>query len=251
MEKHSTLIAITPLMLLIASGLARAESGAGTMSNPSQPRHRDLPTFAGTAAIPGSGMAQQAYLKASNADPDDMLGYSIAMSGDTLVVGAPQEGGNGNGPDNTNNRPRSGAAYVFVRKAGGWQQQAYLKGDNAAANGLFGASVALSGNTIAIGAPNHGDHAGGVLGRAVYVFSRTGEVWEQEAYLGGRWQQLYGWFGLSVALSGDTLLVGAPAENRDGITLLSTTSPGRCTRYSRVSNALVVNASGSFPGPMT
>lgn len=80
--------------------------------------------------------AQQAYLKASNANTSNSFGFSVALDGDTLVVGA------------------SGAmaAYVFTRSAGIWTQQAYLQASNAEASDQFGGSVALSGNTVLVGA---------------------------------------------------------------------------------------------------
>ena len=82
-------------------------------------------------------VAQQAYLKASNTDIGDEFGYSVAVSGDTAVVGAPEEasnatGVNGNQGDNSANE--AGAAYVFVRSGGIWSQQAYLKASNTTPN---------------------------------------------------------------------------------------------------------------------
>src|SRR6266851_9295205 len=78
--------------------------------------------------------SQQAYLKASNTDSGDSFGGSVTVSGDTIVVGAPSESSNTtgvNGNQNDNSASSSGAAYVFVRSASGWSQQAYLKASNA------------------------------------------------------------------------------------------------------------------------
>ena len=72
-------------------------------------------------------LVQQGYLKASNTNANDQFGYLIAFSGDTLVVGAPQEGSNAtgvNGDQTNNNAANSGAVYVFARTAGVWTQQA-------------------------------------------------------------------------------------------------------------------------------
>src|SRR6185436_17089496 len=84
------------------------------------------------AAVP-AGIAQQAYLKASNMGTNDFLGWSIAVSGDTLVIGAYQEGSSATGVDgnqNNDSAANSGATYVFVRGGTNWIQQAYLKASN-------------------------------------------------------------------------------------------------------------------------
>jgi FG-GAP repeat protein len=90
-------------------------------------------------------IAQQAYLKASNTGPD-AFGGSVAVSGDTVVVGASGEessatGVNGNQADNS--APGAGAAYVFVRGAGVWSQEAYVKASNTGSSDNFGRSVAV------------------------------------------------------------------------------------------------------------
>ena len=103
----------------------------------------------------GGTWSQQAYLKASNTGAGDWFGYSVAVSGDTVVVGADAEdssatGVNGNGGDNS--ALDAGAAYVFVRSGGTWFQQASLKASNTGAGDRFGWSVALSGDTVVVGA---------------------------------------------------------------------------------------------------
>src|SRR5215470_11011768 len=141
-------------------------------------------------------IAQQAYLKASNTGISDYFGWSVAVSGDTVVVGADQEsssatGVNGNQADDS--ASASGAAYVFVRNGTVWSQQAYLKASNTEASDQFGFSLAISGDTVVVGAPNEASSATGVNGNqannsasfsgAAYVFVRSGSVWSQQAYL--------------------------------------------------------------------
>jgi hypothetical protein len=78
-------------------------------------------------------LAQRVYVKASNTGVNDVFGTSIAMSGNTLVVGASGEDSNAtgvNGDENNNSASNSGAAYVFVRNGDSWVQQAYLKASN-------------------------------------------------------------------------------------------------------------------------
>ncbi|MDB6071992.1 MAG: choice-of-anchor domain, partial [Verrucomicrobiales bacterium] len=98
-------------------------------------------------------IAQQAYLKASNTGEADHFGYSVSVSGDTVVVGAPQEDSNAvgiNGNQANNLSVSSGAAYVFTRSGSVWMQQAYLKASNAGALDGFGYSVSVSGDTVVV-----------------------------------------------------------------------------------------------------
>lgn len=113
-------------------------------------------------------IAQQAYLKAGNTDEGDYFGWSVAISGDTAVVGALFEASNAtgviNGPGGSadNTASRAGAAYVFVRKGTAWSQRAYLKAGNTDADNRFGNSVAISGDTVIVGAPDESSNVTGV-----------------------------------------------------------------------------------------
>lgn len=155
--------------------------------------------------------AQQAYLKASNTDPGDNFGFAVAVSGDTVVVGAPRERSTGAAAGQANNGGNQvGAAYVFVRDGGGnWSQQAYLKASNAASFHLFGSSVAASGDTVVVGTGNGG------TSESVYVFVRSGTVWSQQQLLQASNFSAFNGdnFGNSVSISGDTLIVGADRED--------------------------------------
>ncbi len=103
----------------------------------------------------GTTWSQQAYLKASNTGAGDRFGGSVSVSGDTVVVGAYLEDSSTTGVNSTpnNSATDSGAAYVFVRGGTTWSQQAYLKASNTGANDYFGNSVAVSGDTVVVGAP--------------------------------------------------------------------------------------------------
>jgi RNase P/RNase MRP subunit p29 len=156
----------------------------------------------------------EAYVKASNTGAHDMFGNSVALSGNTLVVGAPYEDSSAttiNGEQSDNSAKDSGAAYVFLFLFGGWGQQAYLKGSNADANDWFGASVAVDGNTLVVGAP--WDSRSAPYSGAVYVFTHTNGVWSQEANLKASNPGEVDYFGESVAVSGDVLVVGAPGDS--------------------------------------
>src|SRR5207253_441487 len=140
--------------------------------------------------------SQQAYLKSSNTRQDHYFGGSVAVSGDTVLVGAYWDNSSAtgvNGNQSDNGALHSGAAYVFGRNGTNWSQQAYLKASNTGANDYFGLSVAVSGDTLVVGAINESSNATGVNGDqsddsaqnsgAAYVFLRNGTNWSQQAYL--------------------------------------------------------------------
>jgi hypothetical protein len=174
----------------------------------------------------GGVWSQQAYLKASNTEAGDSFGWAVSLSGDTLVVGAYGEDSNAtgvNGNQADNSADTSGAAYVFTRSGGVWSQQAYLKASNTGAGDVFGWAVSLSGDTLVVGADGEASNATGVDGDqadnsaidsgAAYVFTRSGTTWSQQAYLKASNTEASDLFGDAVSLSGDTLLVGAVAED--------------------------------------
>jgi hypothetical protein len=135
----------------------------------------------------GTTWSQQAYLKASNTEAGDLFGRAVEVSDDTIVVGAYQEdsGATGvNGEQSDDSATNSGAAYVFVRNGTKWSQQAYLKASNTGANDYFGWSVAVSSDTVVVGAPRESSSATGINGNqsdnsagnsgAAYIFVRSG-----------------------------------------------------------------------------
>ncbi|QEA14520.1 integrin [Comamonas flocculans] len=179
----------------------------------------------------GSTWSQQAYVKASNTDEEDMFGHSLALSADghTLAVGAIFEDSNATGVDGNqanNSASNAGAVYVFIRSGSTWSQQAYVKASNTNAGDNFGASVALSadGGTLTVGAAYEQSNATGVGGNqadnsafgagAVYVFTRSGGTWNQQAYVKASNTGPGAEFGYSLALSadGNTMTVGARGE---------------------------------------
>ncbi len=110
---------------------------------------------------------QEAYLKASNTDSSDGFGYSVAIWGDTVVVGSPNESSNAtgvNGSQTDNSMLFAGAAYVFVRSGNSWSQQAYLKASNPDRLDYFGWQVAIDGDTLAVTAIEEDSSTTGVNG---------------------------------------------------------------------------------------
>ena len=206
------------------------------------------------AARANAPVRQTGYLKASNPGMYDHFGeggalpghtgntIAISRDGNTIAAGAPHEtsgatGINGNQKDES--AYNAGAVYVYTRAGARWSQQAYVKASNAGAGDYFGSSVALSadGNTMAVAAHWEASAATAVNGNqadnsipqagAVYVFTRSGGRWTEQAYLkasntgeksegeelvgGGDGDQ----FGFSLALSADghTIAVGAVGED--------------------------------------
>ena len=147
----------------------------------------------------GSTWSQQAKLTADDGAAFDEFGASVAVSGNTAVVGAPFDDDAGNS---------SGSAYVFVRSGSTWIQQAKLTASDAAASDRFGTSIALSGDTVVVGA-NRADPEGKTNAGAAYVFVRSGSTWGQQAKLTAGDGAAFDRFGRSVAISGDTVVAGA------------------------------------------
>ncbi len=131
------------------------------------------------------------------------FGHSVAVSGDTALIGAygdPYLGA------------WTGSAYVFTRSAGTWSPQAKLTATDAAAGDNFAWSVAVAGDTVLIGAHHDDDH--GSNSGSAYVFTRSGITWNQQAKLTADDAVGGSYFGRSVALSGETALVGANGRGR-------------------------------------
>ncbi len=142
---------------------------------------------------------QLAKLTASDGKAGDELGYSVAISGDTLVVGA-------YAADSSR-----GAAYVFARKSGAWGEVRRLTASDGKAGDSFGRSVGISGDTLVVGADNHANTRG-----AAYVFSRDrggAGAWGQAAKLIAADGEDGDSFGWSVAIAGQTALVGARGDD--------------------------------------
>jgi hypothetical protein len=159
---------------------------------------------------PASGwadMTETALLLASDGQPGDYLGESVAISddGSTIVSGAPVWPADGSG---------SGALYVFGRPKGGWKSEtegAILHATDAGTN--LGQSVAMSGGTIVGGA----EYFNGFQG-AAYVFVESKRGWTnmtQTARLTPS-DGKQGFMGDSVSVSGDTVVAGAPETGLGG-----------------------------------
>lgn len=198
----------------------------------------------------GTTWSQQAYLKAANARSPGLFGNSVAISANTIVVGADWENSNQSGITNgstasdDSSAAQSGAAYVFVRSGDSWTQEAYLKASNSEEDDRFGASVAISGDAIVVGAgyedsqkpwltygPTASSDNSAWSSGAVYLFLRDGTTWRQGAYRKAPNAGQYDYFGNSVAISGDTIVVGTFEEdsNQTSVTADATVNDNNAT----------------------
>jgi hypothetical protein len=149
-------------------------------------------------------LIQLAELTSSDGVSGDEFGFSVAISGKTIVVGASQY-----------NSSKVGAAYVFVEGPSGWAnmtQTAKLTASDGAAGALFGSSVAFAdSNTVVVGAPHATVHGNQLQGEA-YVFVKPGNGWvdmTETARLASSDGKANDYFGYSVSGLGNTIAVGA------------------------------------------
>ena len=206
----------------------------------------------------------QAYLKAPNAEGDDNFGRAVSLSGDTLAVGALKEDSNQttitNGPSAStdNSAADAGAVYVFTRSGSTWTQQAYLKAPNAESGDFFGAAIAISDDTIVVGANKEAsnqttitngasastDNSAADAG-AAYVFTRSGSTWSQQAYLKAPNAESGDFFGSSVTISGNTIVVGASGESSNQTTVTNGPTASADNSAADAGAAYVFTRSGS------
>jgi len=146
----------------------------------------------------GANWSEQAKLMAGgNGAGGDYFGSSVSVSGDTAVVGDPND---------ANNSILSGSAYIFVRSGTNWSEQAKLIAFDAAAHDQFGISVSISGDMVLVGA--YGNDDDGSNSGSAYVFARSGSTWIEQAKLAASDATIDNLFGWSVSLFGKTALVG-------------------------------------------
>lgn len=168
----------------------------------------------------------QSYIRASNADPGDNFGASIAISRNIVLVDAPSEDGNStviNGDQSNNSASAAGAACVLVRTGGAWVQQAYLKALNAESVDTYGFGVAIAGNTAVVTARGEDSSAIGVDGSfsntgasaagAAYVYLRKGGIWSHQGYLKASNTDQFDLFGDRVAMTADSIVISATGED--------------------------------------
>ena len=154
----------------------------------------------------GTSWVERIKLTSSDIEAEDEFGISVSSSGDYALVGA--------WGDNVNGEA-SGSAYVFKREGGTWIEQAKLTPSDGEAEDIFGEAVSLSGDYALIGA--HRDDDNGSQSGSAYVFKREGEVWVEQAKLTPIDGEVADFFGRALSLSGDYALIGARADDDNGV----------------------------------
>ncbi|NQZ02729.1 MAG: hypothetical protein HRT45_18860, partial [Bdellovibrionales bacterium] len=176
---------------------------------------------------------QEAYIKPQNLEAGDGFGYSVAISGDILVVSALREDSsqttitNGDAAPSDNASGDRGAVYIYKRTGSTWVQEAYLKADNGDSSDKFGQTVAIDRDTVAISTNSEDsnlttiqngtsvtlDNNLATNSGAVYVYKRNAGIWEQQAYIKAANSEASDFFGEQLSLQGDTLVVSAIGED--------------------------------------
>ena len=155
----------------------------------------------------GDTWSQSQKLTASDKDSGDEFGSSVAIDGNNIVVGAPEE--DSGGKDN------NGAVYVFTKSGDTWSQSQKLTVSDRDNDDYFGWSVAIDGDNIIVGASEKSsdgkDHNG-----VVYVFTKSGNTWSQSQKLTASDKDNWDNFGYSAAIDGETTVVGAYREDSGG-----------------------------------
>lgn len=195
---------ITPTLSPVATGWSQSMSRADDWLV--------VGAFGDDTVAPGAGAAyvfqrfgptwwQRAVLTAPDAEALDHFGISVSLSGDTALIGVPNDDDRGG---------NAGAAYVYVRSGFSWVVQAKLTASDASASDVFGRTVCLSGDLAFVGAP----YADG--GGAVYVFQRIGTGWFEQAKLIATGTASSDNFGDAIAFQSGTALIGAPGAGTGG-----------------------------------
>jgi hypothetical protein len=194
-DEFGTSVAVSGDIALV--GAVFANSPASSASGAAYVFERDA----------GGAWNEVVKLNALDAATGVDFGISAAVSGDIALVGAPFE---------DEIAPNAGAAYVFKRDAGGaWSEEKKLVGGDSLANDFFGTSVAVSGNFAVVGAPEE-DRTASNAG-AAYVFERDAAgTWSEVTKLIASDAEADDFFGRSVSIRGDSVLVGASWEDEGG-----------------------------------
>ncbi|MCJ7553450.1 MAG: FG-GAP repeat protein, partial [Ignavibacteriaceae bacterium] len=152
-----------------------------------------------------SGWIEQTKITASDGATEDRFGYSVSVSGDYVVIGAPWH------DDILDNR---GAAYIFHRNETNWTQQARISASYSAEDDLFGWSVSIDGDYVVIGSLDDDDN--GSASGSAYIFHRNETSWIQQDKITPSDGAAFDEFGNSVSISGDYAVIGALGDDDNG-----------------------------------
>jgi hypothetical protein len=195
----------------------------------------------------GTAWSQQQKLVGTGTNgrvANDYFGVSLAISADTVVIGASSQSYDAAGATSLSS---TGAAYVFTRTGTAWSQQQKLVGtgtNGRVASDQFGGAVSISVDTIVVGTRYQSYDAAGANSLsnagAAYVFTRTGTAWSLQQKLvgiGTNGRALSDSFGVSLAISADTVVVGAFTQSYDAAGANSLTNAGAAYVFTRTGTA--------------
>ncbi len=175
----------------------------------------------------GSTWSQQQKLVAADRYVYRYFGNSVAISGNYAIVGAEREEKDANGENPVTS---AGAAYIFYYNGSAWIQQQKVVASDRASYDEFGLSVAISGGYAIVGTSNESEDANGenTIGNAgsAYIFVRDDEIWTQQQKIVASDRETSDYFGCSVDISGDYVIVGAYDEDEDTSGVNSLNSAG-------------------------
>lgn len=234
--------------LLVVGAPREATAAAGVNGDPGA----DGPSNLGAAYVyrlVAGTWIEEAYIKPPAGALEGQFGAAVGLSGNTIVIGSWEVSLPGGG---------AGRAYVYTIEGGTWQLEALLEPSQLQGGQRFGASVAISGDTIAIGADGERGASVGINGDqsdqsernsgAVYVFERSAGAWQQTAYVKPSDNERSNYFGQSVALDGEIMVVGAPQGQRETIVLFAQfpiVAVGKAYIFERVSGVCENSRSSS------
>jgi len=164
----------------------------------------------------GTSWVQQQKIVASDRGSEDRFGKSVSINGDYAIVGSYYEDQDVSGG---NTLDKSGSAYIFKRDGTSWVQQQKIVASDRGSGEYFGNAVSISDDYVIVGA-SYGDKdaSGGntlINAGSAYIFKRSGTTWTQETKLVASDRENYDYFGKSVSISGDHVIIGAFYEDED------------------------------------
>ncbi|HEX6125436.1 MAG TPA: kelch repeat-containing protein [Pyrinomonadaceae bacterium] len=205
----ATVDTIDGVKILVAGGRLLGSGTSIDSVEMGAPCVTPTPTPTPTPAVAGDLFTFSSNLRAFDGRTQDRFGGGVAVDGDTVVIGS-------NGADFGPGNPDRGAAYIYVRRGLTWTLQQKIVASDAANFDSFGSRVAISGDTIAVSA--HLDDAPGPIENkgAVYVFTRNGTIWTEQQKLVASDGAGGDFFGIALAISGDTIVAGSPNDDFPG-----------------------------------